>query len=135
METFLVVLTIQNVNLLKINFKSMDASDLFSIPKVSLFEKGEKTISILPISSSEFWLFVFAFIVVVTILLLIIREIRCWYWKINIRTELLFAIEEELEEIKEILKNKDKVDNDKKVEENYPNQFKKTSIDQKATTE
>lgn len=41
---------------------------------------------------------------------LLIRELRCWYWKINLRTELLSDISCELKEIKEILKsdNKDK---------------------------
>ncbi len=126
MESFLVVLTILNVILLKINFKSMNTSDF--LPDISLFEKGEKTISILPISSSEFWLILLAFIFLTAFFLLLIREIRCWYWKINLRTELLVVIGEELEEIKEILKNKDKVDNDKKVEGGDSDQFKKASI-------
>lgn len=104
----------------------MNTFDLF--PKIYLFDHGGKTTSILPISSSEFWLIFLAFIIFVVFFLLIIREIRCWYWKINLRTELLFAIEEELAEIKEILKNKDKVDNNKEVEGDNLNQFKKTSI-------
>lgn len=111
----------------------MNTSDF--LPDISLFEKGEKTTSILPISSFNFWLVLLAFIFLAIFFLLLIREIRCWYWKINLRTELLVIIGEELEEIKEILKNKNKADNKEKVEENDSNQFKKTSIDQKATTE
>lgn len=104
----------------------MDTLNL--LPKTYLFDHGGGTAHILPISSFQFWLIILAFIFLTAFFLLLIREIRCWYWKINLRTELLVVIGEELEEIKEILKNKDKVDNDKKVEGGDSDQFKKASI-------
>lgn len=86
----------------------MNASNFF--PQISLFNKGGKTLSILPINVVEFWSIFIAFIMIMIIIWFIVRELRCWYWKINLRTELLSDISCELKEIKEILKsdNKDK---------------------------
>lgn len=100
----------------------MDTLGLF--PKLSLFDHGDKTASILPISVLNFWLIFALFLTLLIFFWLLVREIRCWYWKINLRTELLFNIGQELEEIKEILKNKNGLDNSEKKEENE----KKSSV-------
>ncbi|MFA5421156.1 MAG: hypothetical protein WC280_04020 [Patescibacteria group bacterium] len=53
----------------------------------------------------EFLLVIVFLLLVLVAIWLVIRELKCWYWKINLRVDLLADIASELKEVKEILKS------------------------------
>ncbi len=46
-------------------------------------------------------------LLVVLLLLLLLREVNCWYWKINRVIELLSQIQKDLAEIKQSIKQEE----------------------------
>jgi hypothetical protein len=90
-------------------------------PKLSLFYRGNETISLIPITARDFFHYFIFFILLLIFIWLLIREIRCWYWKINYRIKIQEEINENIKDIKILLVNQLNLEEDGKDNNNNNN--------------